>query len=74
MEQLWITIAEKSIVGAGFLMLLYYLINKNNATLMDICDSLTQLGEYMQKMSENLLKLDMRMGMLEQRIMDLEKK
>lgn len=68
MEDFIFGLAEKSIVGAGFFYLLHYLI-KN---MEGITTNLTSFGITLQKISETLLKIDMRVEILEAKIKDLE--
>ena len=62
------SIAEKTIIGAGFFYLLHYLIK--NMEL--ISENLKSFGDALQKISEILLKIDMRVEQLEDRIQSLE--
>lgn len=63
-------LAEKTILGAGFFYLLYYLV-KNMET---ITQNLTLFGGSLSKVSETLLKIDMRIEQIEARIRCLEEK
>jgi len=70
MEEFILGLAEKSILGAGFFYLLHYLV-KN---MEGITVNLTSFGEVLHKVSDTLLKIDMRVEQLEQKIKDLERR
>lgn len=68
MEELFISLAEKSVVGAGFFYMLYYQM-KN---MEKISTNLNSFGCVLQKVSETLIKIDMRVEQLERRIQEFE--
>lgn len=70
MESILVGIAEKTVLGAGFFYLLYYLI-KNMET---ITTNLTLFAGSLKEVSEILLKIDMRIEQIEARITKLEEK
>lgn len=70
MEQLISAIAEKTILGAGFFYLLHYLVKNMEV----ISANLSSFGEVLHKVSDTLLKIDMRVEQLEKKIKDLERK
>lgn len=70
MEELILGLAEKTVLGAGFFYLLHYLVKNMEA----ICGNLTSFGEVLHKVSDTLLKIDMRVEQLEQKIKDLERR
>lgn len=61
-------VAEKSILGAGFFYLLHYLV-KN---MEKITVALNSFGESLQKVSETLVKVDMRVEQLENQVKDMK--
>lgn len=69
MNEFVVGLAEKTVLGAGFFYLLHYLI-KN---MERISTSLNNFGSVLQKVSETLLKIDMRVEQLEERIKTLER-
>jgi uncharacterized protein YoxC len=56
LENVILSLAKESIVGAGFFILLWYLIQN----MSKIAEALNTFGETLQKVSETLLKIDMR--------------
>jgi len=73
-EEFLLAIAERSVLSAGFLYLLYYLIRNMNI----VTNNLATFGITLGKVSEILLKidtkLDIRMEQLEKRVTCLEDK
>jgi len=63
-------LAKQSAVVAGFFYLLFYLI-KN---MEKITENLSLFGGSLNKMAETMLKLDMRMEVIESRLRCLEEK
>ena len=70
MEEFILSIAEKSMIGAGFFYLLRYLV-KN---MEGISDSLNKFGSVLQQVSDTLIKIDMRVGQLEERMRIMERR
>ena len=70
MEELILGLAEKTVLGAGFFYLLHYLVKNMDG----ITVNLTSFGEVLHKVSDTLLKIDMRVEQLEQKIKDLERR
>lgn len=70
MEQLLFSYAEKTIVGASFLYLLYYQVKNMDA----ICQNLNEFGKALSKVTETMLKIDLRVEMLEKSIEEFKRK
>ena len=70
MESVLIGIAERTVLGAGFFYLLYYLIKNMEV----ITTNLTLFAGSLKGVSETLLKIDMRIEQIEARITKLEEK
>lgn len=70
MESILVGIAEKTVLGAGFFYLLYYLIKNMEI----ITTNLTLFAGSLKETSETLLKIDMRIEQIEARITRLEEK
>ena len=70
MESILVGVAEKTVLGAGFFYLLYYLVKNMEA----ITTNLTLFAGSLKEVSETLLKIDMRMEQIEARITRLEEK
>jgi len=69
-ESILVELAEKTVLGAGFFYLLYYLVKNMEA----ITTNLTLFAGSLKEVSETLLKIDMRMEQIEARITRLEEK
>lgn len=69
MENLFLSVAEKTILGAGFFYLLYYLVKNMDAITVNLGD----FGCTLKEISHTLVKIDMRVEQLEGRVKDLEK-
>ena len=61
MEEMFFQVAEKTVVGASFLYLLYYQVKNMEA----ICRNLNEFGKALNKVTETMLKIDLRVEMLE---------
>lgn len=79
MEAGLVALAEKSIIGAAFLMLLMYFINKHSKTQenivagqADISKHLIAFGNTLKDISYTLSSMDNRMEKLERRVEHLE--
>lgn len=70
MEEFVMAFAEKTVVGAGFLYLLFYQV-KN---MESISSNLSKFGDALNKVTETLLKIDLRVEMLEKQLEGLTKK
>lgn len=74
MNELIIGLAEKTVLGAGFLYLLYYLIQN----MTTITANLTEFGWSMKQVSETMVKLelkfDMGMEQIKERINKIEER
>lgn len=64
MEDVILSLVEKSVTGAALMFLLYYLV-KN---MENIAQNLSDFGCSLQNVSQTLLKIDMRFEQLEYRI------
>ena len=69
MEELLIGVAEKTVLGAGFFYLLHNLVKNMDA----ISVNLNTFGGTLQVVSQTLLKIDLRVEQLEDKIKDLER-
>lgn len=65
MEALVASLFEKSAIAGGFFYLLYFFVNKFNASLEKIATTMAQV-------SETLISIDSRMGTLEKRVDKIE--
>lgn len=74
MEEVIISLLEKSIVGGAFVYLLYYFTTFLSKLLGDMSTTIEKLGETLTSISNTLTKMDMRMESVEQRIKRLEEK
>lgn len=70
MNELWIAFAEKSILGAGF----FYMLHFQMKNMENISANLNSFACILQKVSETLLKVDMRVEQLEKKIQELERR
>ncbi len=70
METAIVSLAEKTVLGAGFFYLLYYLIQN----MGNITKSLESFGVTLTDVSKTMLKIDMRMEQIETRVRQLEDK
>lgn len=68
MEEFIMKIAETSLIGAAFLYMLKYVIKNMEV----ISDSMKQMAKVMQQISDTLIKVDMRVERLEERIRIME--
>lgn len=67
MEEFYMAFAEKTVVGAGFLYMLYYQVKNMEV----ICQNLSEFGKALNKVTETLLKIDLRVEMLEEKLREL---
>lgn len=67
MEEIIVSTIEKTLVGGAFIYLLHYFVNKFNNSLISISDS-------MVKVTEVLLRMDMRFEQIEKRLEKLEER
>ena len=67
MEDVFISVLEKSVVGGAFMYLLYHFISRFTCSLTDVSNTLRQISQTMNSM-------DMRMEQMEKRIEKLEDK
>jgi hypothetical protein len=70
LEELIASLLEKSLIGGCFIYLLYYVVQN----MKSITDSLGCVGETLKEVSGTLLKIDLRVEMLEKRMNTLEDK
>lgn len=68
LEELILSVAEKTMLGAGFFYLLRNLVENMNCISINLKD----FGGSLNKISNTLLKIDMRVEQLEKRIRDIE--
>ena len=69
MEEFIFRFAEKSVIGAGFFYLLYYHVKGMDS----ITNNLTDFGKALNKVTETLLRIDLRVEMLEEQVKELKK-
>lgn len=60
-------LVETTIIGGAFMYLLYFMVNNIN-------DMMAKLGECLQRVSDTLMKIDLRMEHIENRICELERR
>lgn len=76
MEQVFSVVGEKTVIGASFLMMLYYVMVKFSGVLEGVSSKIDTIVESnsskMTDISTTLLKIDMRLEGLEGRIERLE--
>lgn len=69
-DELIMSFAKESIIGAGFFYLLYYLIQN----MEKISLNLVSFGNTLTDVSQTLTKIDMRMEQIEDRVQRLEQR
>ena len=79
MEEVLAGVMEKSVISGAFIFLLYYVVNNmksitdaiNNSN-KNIIDKMEKFGVCLEGVGDTLLKIDMRIELLERRVNDLE--
>lgn len=65
---------EQSLIGGAFILLLYYVIKNQNTLMRMVVHNMEGFGKSLSKVAETLLRIDMRLATLEQRISEVERK
>jgi hypothetical protein len=71
-EEMIMALAEKSVIAAGFFLLLYMYATSVSRTNEKISDRLIEFGGTLKDISNTLSNMDIRMAHLEQRVSNLE--